>query len=122
MSSVSKTTTVGKRPNRLGPVDLSRMRRAPTHPGEILNEEFLKPLGRGAQTEAARRMGISLNRLNEILIGKRGMTAETAVLVAAVTGTSPQMWAKLQSDFDLWHAMQAIDTSKIRPLKAAVTP
>jgi addiction module HigA family antidote len=95
------------------------MRRPPTHPGEILLKDILEPLGRGAQTEAARRMGITLNRLNEILIGKRGVSAESAVLIGAVTGTSPQMWMRLQADYDLWHAMQTVDTSKIKPLKVA---
>jgi addiction module HigA family antidote len=97
---------------------LERMRRSPVHPGAILDLDILQPLG-VTQTEAARRMGITLNRLNEILIGKRGVSAESAVLIGAVTGTSPQMWMRLQADYDLWHAMQTIDTSKIKRMKVA---
>ena len=58
-------------------------------PGEMLLEEFLKPRGLG-QTEAARKLGISLNRLNEIVLGKRSMTADTSLRLARVFKTSPQ--------------------------------
>ena len=115
--SRSKITTAGRRSSRRGGVNLARMRRPPTHPGEILDKEFLEPLGRGAQTAAAARMGMSLNRLNEILIGKRGVSAESAVLIGALTGTDPRMWLGMQADFDLWHAMRAVDVAKIKPLK-----
>jgi len=64
---------------------------------EWLLEEFLKPLGIG-QTEAARRLGISLNRLNEIVLGKRGITADTALRLARLLETSPQFWMRLQAD------------------------
>jgi len=92
------------------------MRRPPTHPGEIFEEEFRRPSGI-SQAEAARRMDMSTNRLNEIVLGKRGVTAETAVLFAALTGTSPQFWLHLQADHDLWKALKTVDTSKIEPLK-----
>jgi addiction module HigA family antidote len=81
------------------------MKRAPTHPGEILIEEFLKPLGL-SQAEAARAMEISLNRLNELVRGKRGVTAETALRLALLLGTSPEFWLNLQMTHDLWHAYQ----------------
>ena len=86
--------------------DLSRMRRPPTHPGEVFEEEYRKPLGI-SQAEAARRMGMSTNRLNEIVLGKRGVTAETAVLMGELTGTTPGLWLHMQADYDLWHALQA---------------
>ena len=74
-------------------------------PGEILLEEFLKPMGIG-QVEAARRLGISLNRLNEIVLGKRGITADTALRLARFLKTSPQFWMRLQADWELHEAMK----------------
>ena len=64
-------------------------------PGEILLEEYLKPLGLG-KVEAARRLGISLNRLNEIILGKRAITADTALRLGRFLKTSPQLWMRLQ--------------------------
>jgi addiction module HigA family antidote len=74
-------------------------------PGEILLEEFLKPSGIG-QVEAARRLRISLNRLNEIVLGKRGITADTALRLARLFKMSPQFWARLQADWDLHQAVR----------------
>lgn len=92
--SASKTITRG--PNWLGPA---------IPPGEILLEEYLKPTGIG-QVEAARRLGISLNRLNEIVLGKRGITADTALRLSRLLKTSPQLWMRLQADWDLHQAMR----------------
>lgn len=85
--------------------DIGRMKRAPTHPGVILLEEFLKPLGL-SQAEAARTLEISLNRLNEVVRGKRGVTAQTALRLSVLLGTSPEFWLNLQMTYDLWHAYQ----------------
>jgi antitoxin HigA-1 len=74
-------------------------------PGEILLEEFLKPLGIG-QADAARRLGVSLNRLNEIILGKRGISADTALRFAQLLKTSPQFWMHLQADWDLHLALE----------------
>ena len=74
-------------------------------PGEMLLEEFLKPLGLG-QVEAARRLGISLNRLNEIVLGKRGISADTALRLGRLLKTSPQFWMRLQADWDLHEALK----------------
>ena len=74
-------------------------------PGEILLEEYLKPLGIG-QVEAARRLDISLNRLNEIVLGKRGITADTALRLSGLLKTSAQLWMRLQADWDLYQAVQ----------------
>lgn len=106
------TTTVGSQVP--GP-DLTRMRRPPTHPGEMLVEEFLKPAG-VSQRQAALELGMSVNRMNEIVLAKRGVTAETAVLFGKLTGTSPELWARLQADYDVWHAMQKLKTVKVRRL------
>ena len=65
----------------------------------------LKPLGLG-QVQAADRLGISLNRLNEIVLGKRGITADTALRLSRLLKTSPQLWMRLQADWDLHQALQ----------------
>ena len=69
-------------------------------PGEMLLEEFLKPLGLG-QTQAAKQLGISANRLNEVVLGKRRITADTALRLSRLLKTSPQFWMRLQADWDL---------------------
>jgi addiction module HigA family antidote len=71
----------------------------------MLLEEYLKPLGIG-QVEAARKLGVSLNRLNELVLGKRGITADTALRLARFLRTSPQLWMRLQADWDLHQALQ----------------
>lgn len=74
--------------------------RTPTHPGEILLEEFLKPLGI-SQVAFAAHIGVSLQRVNEIVRGRRGVTADTAWLFSRALGTTPQLWLNLQSNHDL---------------------
>jgi addiction module HigA family antidote len=96
MPTKSGSKIITRDPNWLGPA---------IHPGELLLEEYLKPLGVG-QVEAAGRLGISLNRLNEIVLGKRGITADTALRLARFLRTSPQLWMRLQADWDLHRAMQ----------------
>ena len=81
--------------------------RAPTHPGEILIEEFLSPLGL-SQVTAAGKMGISVNRLNELIHGKRGVTAATALLLAKLLKTTPEFWMNLQVTYDLYYAKQRV--------------
>jgi antitoxin HigA-1 len=83
--------TIARDPKRMG---------APVHPGEIILEEFLRPLGL-SQAALARHLGISLVRINEIINGKRGISAETAWLLAEAFGTSPQFWINLQANYDL---------------------
>jgi addiction module HigA family antidote len=69
----------------------------------MLLEEFLKPLGL-SQTDAAARMHMATNRLNEIVRGRRGVTADTAWRLSELLGTSPELWMNLQMNWDLWHA------------------
>jgi addiction module HigA family antidote len=83
------------------------LKRPPTAPGEMLLEEFLRPAGL-TQVEAARRMGVPLNRLNEIVRGKRGITADTALRLARLFRMSPEFWMALQADWDLWHAAHTL--------------
>jgi addiction module HigA family antidote len=70
------------------------------HPGEVLLEEFLTPLGI-SQNALARAAGVPPRRINEIVLGKRGVTADTAVRLAAALGTSERFWLGLQADYDL---------------------
>ena len=74
--------------------------RIPTHPGEILLEEFLKPLGL-TQVALAKHLGIPTQRINEIVRGKRGITPETAWLFSQAFGTTPQFWLNLQMQHEL---------------------
>jgi addiction module HigA family antidote len=74
--------------------------RIPTHPGEVLAEEFLKPLGI-TQTRLAEHLGIKVTRVNEIVKGKRGVSPDTAWLLAEAFGTSPEFWINLQTAHDL---------------------
>jgi addiction module HigA family antidote len=73
---------------------------APVHPGEVLLEEFLKPLGL-SQNRLALGIGVSPRRINEIVLGKRRVTAETALRLGRYFDTTPQFWLGLQSDHDL---------------------
>ena len=96
MPTKSASRIITRDPSWLGPA---------IPPGEILLEEFLKPQGIG-QADAARRLGVSLNRLNEIILGKRGISADTALRLAQLLKTSPQFWMRLQADWDLHQAME----------------
>jgi addiction module HigA family antidote len=92
--------------------------RPPTHPGEMLLEEFLKPLGL-TQTEFAARLGVSYPRMNEIVRGKRSLTPDTALRLARVLGMSAAFWLGLQQDWDLWHAARskaAEEIARLEPL------
>ena len=75
----------------------------PFHPGEMLREEFLEPAGL-TQTAFAERVGWTRARLNEFIKGKRGVTAEAALDLAAALGTSARLWMNLQTTYDLAQA------------------
>ena len=72
----------------------------PVHPGEILSEEFIKPMNI-SQNKLGRDLGVSPRRINEIIHGKRSVTADTALRLAAYFGNSPSFWLGLQMDYDL---------------------
>jgi antitoxin HigA-1 len=72
----------------------------PIHPGEVLSEEFLKPM-RVSQNRLALNIGVPPRRINEIVLGKRGITADTALRLAKFFGTSAEFWLGLQSQFAL---------------------
>jgi addiction module HigA family antidote len=80
---------------------------APVHPGEVLLEEFLSPLGL-SQNRLALGVGVPPRRINEIVLGKRRVTAETALRLARYFDTTPQFWLGLQADFDLDVAADAL--------------
>jgi addiction module HigA family antidote len=77
----------------------------PFHPGEILLEEFLTPAGI-TQTAFAKKLGWTRARLNELIKGKRGITAEAALDLAKALGTSAKLWMNLQATYDLDQAMK----------------
>ena len=77
------------------------------HPGEVLKEEFLVPL-EISQNALARAMGVPPRRINEIVHGKRGVSADTAVRLAAALGTSERFWLGLQADYDLEEAHRVL--------------
>ena len=79
---------------------MGRQKRTPIHPGEILLEEFLKPL-RLSQYRIARDLSVPPRRINEIVHGKRGITADTALRLGRYFGTSARFWLNLQSRYDL---------------------
>jgi antitoxin HigA-1 len=94
--------------------------RPPTHPGEMLREEFLAPLGM-TQTELAQRIRVSFPRVNELINGKRGVTPDTALRLARLFGTTPEFWLNGQRNWDLWHALHsesARELENIEPVSA----
>ncbi len=86
--------------------------RPPTHPGEMLLEEFLKPM-EISQSAFAVRLGVSFPRLNEIIRGKRAVTPDTALRLARVLSMPAEFWLGLQLDWDLWHAMRSEKATEI---------
>jgi addiction module HigA family antidote len=85
---------------------VDRQPKNPFHPGEVLLEEFLEPLGI-SQAEFARTIGWTRTRLNELIRGKRGITAAAALDLADALGTSPKLWMNLQATYDLDKAVAA---------------
>lgn len=111
----SQITTSGKGRGELVARRLPR-HRPPTHPGQMLRDEFLAPLAI-TQSDLAVRLGVSFPRLNEIVRGKRGVTPDTALRLARVLGMSADFWLGLQQDWDLWHAMHSERAAEIKRLK-----
>ncbi len=82
-------------------------RLAPVHPGEVLMEDFLKPMGL-SQNRLALSIGVHPRRINEIVLGKRGISADTALRLAKFFGTSADVWLGLQKDYELDVAMDEL--------------
>jgi addiction module HigA family antidote len=92
----------------------------PVHPGEVLLEEFLKPMGL-SQNRLALSIGVSPRRINEIVLGKRSITADTALRLARYFDMSPQFWLGLQMDYDLDITEEAVAErlkQEVRPYAA----
>lgn len=89
--------------------------RVPTHPGLILLEEFLEPMGL-TQVRLAQHLGVPIQRINEIVRGRRGVSPETAWLLAGAFGTTPEFWLNLQMAHDL---VAKRPQRTVRPLRSA---
>ena len=85
----------------------------PPHAGEILLEEFLEPHGI-TQAKLAEMIGVTVNRVNEIIKGKRGISPDTAIRLEALFGASAQFWLNLQLAWDLYHAQRAPEVEQVR--------
>ena len=79
---------------------------SPLHPGQVLSEIYLSEMKLN-QSEFARRCKCSPRKINEIINGKRGISAEFALVLETVLGTTAEMWVRMQAEFDLWVARQA---------------
>jgi len=94
----------------------------PVHPGEILQKEFLEPMGL-SQNRLALALGVPARRINEIVLGKRGITADTALRLARYFKMSPQFWLGLQMDYELDVAVDMLEgrlEKEITPISATV--
>lgn len=90
----------------------------PSHPGEVLGELYLAPLGMSAGT-LAKRLGVPRTRIERLLKGETGVTADTALRLSAFFGNSAEFWMNLQRAHDLARASKLVDVSQITPLAAA---
>ncbi len=91
----------------------ARLPKDPTHPGEMLLEEFLKPMGL-TQSAFAEHIGVSFKRVNEIVNGRRAVTPQTAWLFSQALGTTPQFWMNLQTTYDLVHGRVGREVERIK--------
>lgn len=98
----------------------TKMRRQPTHPGEMLKEDFLPDFGLTV-AKLAEAIGVSRQSVNELLGGHRAVSPEMALRLARLFGNSPEFWLNAQRAVDLWQASQAIkqDIARIKPLRSA---
>ena len=88
----------------------------PPHPGETLKEEYLAPLGMSVNA-LARELGVGAARLNEIVLGRRGVSADTALRLARYFGTTPELWQNLQAFYDLRMAQRKAGRTIERAIK-----
>ena len=90
--------------------------RIPAHPGNVLREDFLLPLGL-TQVEVAEHLDVPIQRINELVRGRRGVTPETAWLLAEAFETSPQFWLSLQANYDLAHVAQTRKRERVPAIR-----
>ena len=93
--------------------------RAPTHPGEMLLEEFLKPLGL-TQVQLAESIHVTFQRINQIVRGRRGITRDTALRLSALFDTTPEFWLNMQQTWDLYEAVNSPEAKDVRRIKPIV--
>lgn len=86
--------------------------RIPTHPGVILSQEFLAPLGI-SQVAFAAHLGVPVQRINELARGKRGITPETAWLLSQALNTTPEFWINLQAAYDLARSRPSVEIQRL---------
>lgn len=99
---------------------MKRKALAPVHPGEILQKEFLEPMGI-SQNKLAMALHVPARRINEIVLGKRGITADTALRLGRYFRMSPEFWLGLQMDYELDTAEDALEErikEEIKPMSA----
>lgn len=95
---------------------MAEERLRPVHPGEVLNEEFLKPMGL-SQNRVALSIGVPARRINEIVLGKRGVTADTALRLGRYFNMTPQFWLGLQMDYELDVAEDKLSEILVREVR-----
>ena len=86
----------------------------PPHPGRIVRQDCIEPLGLTI-TEAAKALGVTRQALNNLVNGKAGLSPEMAVRLSKAFGGSPEVWFRMQMQYDLWHAEQDADRIKVEP-------
>ena len=93
-----------------------KLKRKPTHAGEILNEEFLKPL-EISQSQLAAAIGVSFRSINELVNEKRNLSSEMAIKLSKYFGTSPELWLNLQTQYDVYYVSKFIrkELNQIKP-------
>ncbi|WP_260295669.1 HigA family addiction module antitoxin [Sedimenticola hydrogenitrophicus] len=104
----------------MGILNTTRIKRRPTHPGEMLREDFLPDYGLTVST-LAKALGVSRQSINELLRERRSISPEMALRLGRLFGNSPEFWLNAQRAVDLWDAAEAIkkDVARIKPLNAA---
>lgn len=93
-------------------------KRPPTHPGAIIRQDILPALGR-TKIEIAKLAGISRQHLDDILNERKPVSPAVAVRLGKLFGNGPNLWARMQATYDVWHAVREVDVSKIPTLKSS---
>ena len=101
-----------KSKERYSSVDIFEMEAPPVHPGEVLREDFLKPLGL-TQSQLAKELDVSFRTINELVNEKRDLSPEMAIRLAKRFGTTPQFWFGFQMDYNLWKAAKKLKLAEI---------
>jgi addiction module HigA family antidote len=90
----------------------------PPHPGEIIKEAYIQPLGLTV-TEAARALKVTRKTLSAVINGRAGISPTMAIRLSKAFNTTPQLWLNIQQSYDLWHAQKEMDASKVKILRVS---